>query len=383
MVNGNSELKSWHDWTDPEFFDYRRQRELRFVPLFMRQLLPKQLLRTRLTLSGWFLIIVSMGIGTAAYNTASNILFMTLSLILGSLVLSGILSLINFRRLEWELQAPRHMRSGEVGVAEIGLRNGKSLFPSMCLNFRVECSEPGSGQSVYLPQAIAAGGSTLLEWRFIPTRRGHCALNLSAVESQFPFGFLNKAMGINERDAVIVWPQRVDYRFIPDAGGFRLSSGMSRRCAGLGTDLLNLRPYEPGDPLRLIHWKATARLNRLVVRQLAMEGEGGYKLLIQADHLSWRAAQFERMCSLAGSLVEDLFHAGRLEAVSFNGEEVIKVRSNRDLYQVLDRLALLESSDAVVNQSVLSGRRWIKLRPSGDEQVAIFVDENKAGQTEC
>jgi hypothetical protein len=107
MAGSHTELRRWHDWTDPDFFMEGRQRERRLVPLFLRQVLPKQHQRTKLTLTGWMLIIVSMGIGSAAYNTASNILFMTLSLLLSSLILSGILSLINFKKLNLVFEIAR------------------------------------------------------------------------------------------------------------------------------------------------------------------------------------------------------------------------------------------------------------------------------------
>ena len=49
------------------------------------------------TLSGTLLIALSLGIGMAAYNSANNILFITLSLLLACLILSGVLSWLNFR----------------------------------------------------------------------------------------------------------------------------------------------------------------------------------------------------------------------------------------------------------------------------------------------
>ena len=74
-----TELRDWHDWTNPDFFVEARHRERRIIPLFLRQVFPRKAQRTKLTITGWMLIFVSMGIGSAAYNTASNILFMTLS----------------------------------------------------------------------------------------------------------------------------------------------------------------------------------------------------------------------------------------------------------------------------------------------------------------
>ncbi|MDL5046561.1 DUF58 domain-containing protein [Oscillatoria amoena NRMC-F 0135] len=41
--------------------------------------------------------------------------------------------------------------------------------------------------------------------------------------------------------------------------------------AGDGVDLLSIRDYHTGDPLRRIHWKASAKTGRFLVRELARE----------------------------------------------------------------------------------------------------------------
>ena len=58
---------------------------------------PQRSQRIKVTLPGVMLIALAFGIGTAAYNAANNILFITLSLLLACLVLSGVLSWLNFR----------------------------------------------------------------------------------------------------------------------------------------------------------------------------------------------------------------------------------------------------------------------------------------------
>lgn len=329
------------------------------------------------------LIFVAMGIGSAAYNTASNILFMTLSLLLSSLVLSGILSLINFKKLFWDLQAPEHLQVGEVGMAEINLKNQKSVFPTMCVSFRVGTSETKKETGLHLLNALPAGDSTQLEWTFTPKRRGTCRIYLQAAQSKFPFGFLNKSIGEVQDHTVLVWPERVDYRFSPEISGRRYLSGVSKRSSGLGSDLLNIREYVPGDTPRLIHWKATARLNKLMVRQLAQEGEGGFHLDLDPDQGAWEGDQFERLCSLVCALSEDLFHAGRLESIQVLGEERITIRSMRDLHGFFDRLATLEPCkvfDPQREERNLSNR--ISFRPLGESEVAIYVDDLQAGQTD-
>jgi uncharacterized protein (DUF58 family) len=380
MAQANAELRNWHDWTHPDFFATNRQQETRFMPLFLRQILPARMLQTQLTLTGWCLIVVSFGIGVAAYNTASNILFLTLSLLLSSLVLSGILSWINFRKLKWELQAPAHLKAGEVGMGEVDLVNGKSLFPSMAICFRVESDMTNAMERLYMHQALSAGGSCKLEWTFVPQQRGCYQLRLSGVQSQFPFGFLQKTISSDSETSVLVWPAHIDYTFQASPGGQRISSGSSRKNAGLGSDLLNIRPYERGDAPRLVHWKATARMRRLMIRQLAQEGESGYHLQMDPDASQWNAEQFESLCSLAGSLADDLFHQGRLETVSIGDGIAASVRNIHELHDFFDQLARLERQrQAVVPPSSVRSNR-LTFRPCGESGIAIYVDANQAGQ---
>jgi len=351
------------------------------MPLFLRQILPGHLLQTRLTWTGWCLIIVSFGIGSAAYNTSSNILFLTLSLLLSSLVLSGILSWINFRKLDWSLQAPTHLKVGEVGMAEVDLANLKTLFPSMAICFKVDSEMTQASERLYMQHALSAGDSCQLEWTFVPERRGRFQLRLSGVQSQFPFGFLQKTIGSDSETSVLVWPARIDYTFEASPGGQRISAGVSRKNAGLGNDLLNIRPYERGDAPRLVHWKATARMRKLMIRQLAQEGESGYHLQLDPDAGRWNAPQFEVLCSLACSLAEDLFYLGRLESVMIGDSGAMPVRNIHELHDFFDQLACLErQAHAELPQSYVRSNR-LTFRPCGESGIAIYVEANQAGQT--
>ncbi len=383
MSTKQAELKKWHDWTDPDFFTTGQQSEKRLLPLFLRQMLPTRVQRTKLTLTGWMLIIVAMGIGSAAYNTASNILFLTLSLILSSLVLSGILSLINFKKLDWRLEVPRHLQVGEVGAAEVSLENRKRIFPSMSLRFRVGHSDQDGTDLLYLPGALPVRAKTRIEWTFTPRRRGRCELSLHGVESKFPFGFISKTFGLSQQESVLVWPARADYFFQPPAQGRRYFSGSSKLNAGLGNDLLKIRDYVPGDAPRLIHWKATARTNKLMVRQLAHEGEGGFHLVLNPDASMWNGEFFEKLCSLACSLAEDLFHAGRLNSARVLGQDRITVRSMRELHGFFDQLAELEPTSNVPASSERAGQNCITFRALGEGGIAIYVDDTRAGEIDA
>lgn len=381
MPHTDADLKNWHNWTDPDFFTPDWQRESRLIPLLLRQVLPARVLRTQLTLTGWCLIIVSLGIGAAAYTTASNILFLALSLLLSSLILSGVLSWINFRQLKWDLIAPKNLTVNEVGVAEVELANNKSIFPSMSICFQLESETISSNESIYMQQTLHAGKSCKLEWTFVPLRRGRFNLTLSGVQSKFPFGFLKKVAGSDLQSTILVWPARIEYTFKVSSGSRHTFIGTPQKQSGHGNDLLNIVRYEHGDSPRLIHWKATARTRQLMVRKFSDERESGYHIQVDTDPSQWTPELFERLCSLVRSLAEDLFYLGKLESATIGDSGSMQIRNLYDLHMLFNQLSLLKRQLTPV-KAFLSGRsNQITFRPQGASGIAIYVKQNYSGQS--
>jgi uncharacterized protein (DUF58 family) len=182
---------------------------------------------------------------------------------------------------------------------------------------------------------------------------------------------------------VLVWPAPVEYRREAEGTTWRAarSQGELNR-AGHGGDLMALRRYAPGDSQRLVHWKATARLQKIMVRQFAAEGLEGFTIRVDTDRAVWaRPEQFELALSLAATLAEDLFKLERLQAVVIDGEAPQAVRRLRDLEFFLDRLALLEPGETPLRdaadrvlRSAGNSRRVLQLEPLGALGVAAMID---------
>ena len=155
------------------------------------------------------------------------------------------------------------------------------------------------------------------------------------------------------------------------------------RQEGQGSDLLALRDYRHGDSHRRIHWKASARRQRLVVRQFSDENEQRFVLWLAIKSESWpRAEQFETLCSFAGTLAEDLFKQGRLEAVVVGRSERVAVKGVRDLEAFLDALAVLTSEQAEIPASASAAQRnLLTFSPEGMKGVAAYIDGKKAAST--
>ena len=365
------------------------------------------------TVPGVVLIALSMGVGMAAYNSANNILFITLSLLLACLILSGVMSAINLRKVRWTLRLPPPVRAGQTATVTLDLANGKSLVPAYGLWFELRSTLRGAvtvwperpkglnlkarrqwwkDRIAALDRVDAQGrtamrdrldphGSQQLPWSFTPDRRGLWRVELASVGSLFPFGFLRKFLSVGEVRELVVWPALVEYRRWAAGGGRPLASGNRATRVGHGADLLAVRKYAPGDSHRLVHWKASARTGQLLVRQYAAESQQGYALAFDTSEACWpRAEQFELAVSLAATLAEDLFRAGQLRAVSLDAEPPCALRGLAELEEFLGRLAVVarRSAPCVPPSSTAFSR--ITLQPDGPRGVVAMIDGQPAAQ---
>ncbi len=362
------------------------------------------------TVSGTLLISVALGIGTAAYNSANNILFITLAVLLACLVLSGVLSWLNLRGVEWRLDVAPPLRVGHVAVVSLGLRNSKSFLPTYGLWFDVEAKPEQDGPPAVVESTITGKGIDVraalakaeavdargqlvlrerldprgevrLDWTFQPVRRGRLLVDLVGVGSLFPFGFLRKTFSTEQRAERLVWPAAVEYRRHA-AASERLPAGSERAPqAGSGGDLWALRRYAPGDSHRLIHWKASARSQTLLVRQFAAESTTGFALALDTSATIWtRPEQFELLVSFCATLAEDLFRLGQLESARIDDEAPRPMRRVRDLEQFLDRLAVVQprTESPAGGGSTARLRNVLTFTPDGARGVIAIVNGEKA-----
>lgn len=339
--------------------------------------------RLLLTLPGGIVIAVAMGIGAAAYNTANNILFIALSLLLACLVFSGLLSWFNMKNMAWRLRVQPPLRVGREHPVVVELTNRKQVLPAYGLWFEINAT--GEKKSLRLPlrERLDAGGTAIIEWTLRPQTRGLFKVELLAVGSLFPFGFLKKIIGSELKREVVVWPAAIEYQKFPMHAWHQPGHAEQSARQGQGGDLFALRNYSRGDSQRLVHWKASARLQKLMVRQYGAETQTGYALWVQTSATTWtRPEQFELLCCLAATMAEDLFRSGQLVSVAVDDDAPLPVRRGTDLERFLNRLAEAKPTPSSYQPSgpAATSRRTnvMTFAPDGSRGVIAYVDGEKA-----
>jgi uncharacterized protein (DUF58 family) len=138
---------------------------------------------------------------------------------------------------------------------------------------------------------------------------------------------------------------------LPDLLRPLLSDGPPTRLRGLedASTFAGTRPYAPGDPMRRIHWKQTAkmgfsdgRFNQLIVRELERVAATGLHVhLNPAGAGSLGEMYLEAATRLAASLLHTAFEAGLRVAVSSSDGETEAGSGISALEQALTHLALI------------------------------------------
>ncbi|HEY5226957.1 MAG TPA: DUF58 domain-containing protein [Opitutaceae bacterium] len=377
---------------------------------------PKRYERIQPTIPGLVLIGLALGIGTAAYNSASNILFIALALLLACLILSGVLAWLNLRGVEWRLEVQPPLIAGQETQVGLELRNEKRFLPTYALWFEFAASpfrkgeppkpestitakgidvwaalkkadEASTSGTVHLRTRLDPAGSARLDWNFTPAKRGLLRIELRGVGSLFPFGFLRKQTGTDLRREVPVWPSAVEYRRFAGAAPRRPAGEIRQSKAGNEGEMMALRGYEYGDSHRLIHWKASARSGRLLIRQFSSQNSDACALWLRTDADVWtRPEQFELLLSFAATLAQDLFRAGRLQSTAIDASPPVPTKRVADLETFLDRLAEAQPLPAPAGAAgapALGRARFnlLTFEPDGSRGIVAVINGNKAAAT--
>lgn len=116
-------------------------------------------------------------------------------------------------------------------------------------------------------------------------RRGAHQIKQIEVESADLLGFAAARIRLPLVSSILVYPRTVElsHDLLPlDRGGGSAPIEASRE-KGEGSGFFGIREYRPGDPLRHVHWRTTARLDRLAVIEWEAEQSTDTLLIIDTS----------------------------------------------------------------------------------------------------
>ncbi|MDQ6650585.1 MAG: DUF58 domain-containing protein [Actinomycetota bacterium] len=229
----------------------------------------------------------------------------------------------------------------------------------------------GAGPRVHTLD-VPPGEQRRLQTVLVPTRRGDRRAVRVSVRSLGPLGLAGRQGGRVVPGVVRVLPAFGSRRFLPErlARLRRLDGAVAARVRGQGSEFDSLRDYVPGDDVRAIDWRATARRDAVVVRTWRPERDRRVVLVLDTGRTSAaRVGDVPRLDSsldaalLLGALAAragdriDLLAVDRVRRASVEGASYGEVLPR--LVQAITPLepALVESDASIMVAEVLRRAR--------------------------
>jgi len=201
-------------------------------------------------------------LGFAAVNTGNNLLFLLVSALLGFMTVSGILGRWNLAGLRVRLELPDEIYDGVETMLTVRFENGKRWLPSFLLTFRLPV---GRATAVQIDRRGSAGETLSATFH----GRGIQSIGAARVESIFPINFFVRSFAIPVDRKITVFPAPRFCRNTAEAGRSRSGGEVQASLKGYEGDISRISDYSGGEPLKLIHWKLSARHGILKVKELS------------------------------------------------------------------------------------------------------------------
>jgi uncharacterized protein (DUF58 family) len=340
--------------------------------LLLRRSLSAPRRRLSVTLDGMVFIGLLLSIGLAAVNSGANLLYMVFSMMAGLMIFSGLASWRSLMGMRVERQTPRHITAGEKAVVALRVQNVKRLLYSYSLRI-ADLRDDGKPLGTCYVMRLKPRESVRLVYRALFERRGRHCLEGMRISTRFPFGFVEKSYWLKRPAEILVYPPMFPVKEFLEDQKIDLGPEETRR-KGQGTNLYALRPYVQGDSARLIHWKATAKVGELIVREFETDDHRKVSLILDNAASPNRhkdlEEKFEQAVSCVASVTRDLLDRGfQVELLTRSGRVPFGVGIPH-LRRVLRVLALIQMAQRDASLPLP--------RSPGPRTIALWFDYEEA-----
>ncbi|GIX00867.1 MAG: membrane protein [Pirellulaceae bacterium] len=266
---------------------------------------------------------------------------------------------------------------------------------------RVEKEVPGPDRRAVVGRCVVHGvpprGHVRGKYRLVFHQRGRYRISSSTLSTRYPLGLGRGWRELEAQHQIVVHPRcgqltpRINLLVDQDRTGKNRSTGTAGVQEG---EFYGLRPWVTGDSKRWIHWRTTARLGELSVRQFERRQQRQLAVLLDLYHDGTAdcAEAVEAVISFVATLANHLVRSGRdklsVGVAAQRPSAVIDVQSPGLLVHLLDRLAEAEGhrspdlAEALLSLSAPLMRQphliVVSTRPANTAQLHVHASKSPA-----
>lgn len=164
--------------------------------------------------------------------------------------------------------APESVWAGDTVEITLNVQGGSGMLHPL-LRVRDEVPADLAPQGDLEAQVTADADGARATYSALVRRRGVHRFDRAVAMASDPLGVVDFHLPLPVETSIVAYPRPEPILWLTLPGSERYGAvDMARATArGAGVDPDGARPYEPGDPLRRMHWRATARTGVLNVKE--------------------------------------------------------------------------------------------------------------------
>jgi uncharacterized protein (DUF58 family) len=279
----------------------------------------------RLTREGWYFLGVLLFVVGGAVARELNLLLVVSGMMLGPLVFHARIVSLTLRGLRVERRVPRRVCAGEPLHIRVGIINLRRKLAAWLLRLQDEVRLVNGGAAdgsdatrvdVIVPH-VPSNDERWVSYRVHLSRRGRYSFGPVEISTRFPLGLLQAGRRLSETHELLVCPRvgRLSPEWTLLVQGEQSGHQQLRGRQGLTEgEFFGLREWRPGDSRRWVHWRTSARLNTLAVRQFEQQRQEAVAILLDLwlppDPSVDQRVRLELAVSFAATAVTELARSG-------------------------------------------------------------------------
>jgi uncharacterized protein (DUF58 family) len=220
-------------------------------------------------------------------------------------------------------------------------------------------------------------------------QRGRYRVGPLTLAGSDPLGLFELRREFELRDTVVAYPRTFDMPAGLLRGGMLLSMHDAQRAParGYGHEFRAIREYVEGDDLRWVHWKTTAHLGRLTIREFESAAAASVTLMVDLSRADMHGvapdSTVDYAARIASSIARDSVLRGGFVRLCGNARSAIATpleRGDAHLHRILSILAEVDGNGDIPFTSLVAAQQ--PSIPTGSEAVLITALPDEA-LTQC
>ncbi|HEX9024039.1 MAG TPA: DUF58 domain-containing protein [Geobacteraceae bacterium] len=242
---------------------------------------------------------------------------------------SGVFGWLNLRGLGVRVDLPDEVYCGVATLVTVRLANAKRLFPSFLLRIKFL----GEGVPFSL---VNRGGAAAGSFVHTFTERGRTAIPFAEISSPFPINFFVRSRRVPLDRSFPVFPAPLPCAAAGAAGKERGGDDLASPRKGFAGDVARIADYTGSEPMKLIHWRLSAKYDELKVKEMSEQARE--PVIIDIERLP--GANLEENLSCAAYLVNRLVRGNRPVGLKLRERVIPPALSREHRLGLLGELAI-------------------------------------------